>query len=162
MARNGSGWGSLVWSCSPPRFPSPESAVLRSSERQIQSVSGLGFHAAGHWSCSACGDEFVAMSSRLVHFRHADGRQFHFVVCPACGDELAPHRVVIDRDRLDDESDLAWLRSRVEEIAERRSMQDDRRLRLRATDVDELAAMLASSPVTLVQTLASLEIAEPA
>lgn len=136
--------------------------MLRSRERQIQSVTGLDFRVGGHWSCCACGDEFVAISSRLVHYRHADGRHFRFVVCPPCGEELVPHRVVIDRDRLAGEDDLAWLRSRVEEIAEQRSMQDDRRLRLRATDVDELAAMLASSPVTLVRTLASLEIAEPA
>lgn len=136
--------------------------MLRAQERQIQSVTGLGYPAAGHWSCCACGDEFDAVSSRLVHFRHADGRQFRFVVCAPCGEELAPHRVVIDRDRLDGESDLAWLRSRVEEIAERRSMHDDRRLRLRATDVDELAAMLSSSPVTLVRTLTSLDIAQPA
>lgn len=136
--------------------------MLHARDRQIQSVTGLGYPAAGNWSCCSCGDEFVAESSRLVHFRHADGRQFRFVVCPTCGDELAPHRVVIDRDRLDEESDLAWLRSRVEEIAEQRSTKDDRRLRLRATDVEELAAMLASSPVTLVQTLMSWDIAEPA
>ncbi|MBW3657432.1 MAG: hypothetical protein KY457_02265 [Actinobacteria bacterium] len=136
--------------------------MLHARDRQIQSVTDLGYPAAGNWSCCSCGDEFIAVSSRLVHFRHADGRQFRFVVCPTCGDELAPHRVVIDRDRLDEESELAWLRSRVEEIAEQRSMKDDRRLRLRATDVQELAAMLASSPVTLVQTLMSWDIAEPA
>lgn len=136
--------------------------VLRSGERQIQSVTTLGFPVRGSWSCSACGDEFAATSSRLVHFRHADGRQFRFVVCPACGDALAPQRVVIDRDRLDTEADLAWLRRRVEEIAERRSTSDDRRLRLRATDVHELAAMIETTPVTLVQTLASREVAEPA
>ena len=136
--------------------------MLRSSVRQIQSVTPIGFPVRGHWSCSTCGVEFRAATSRLVHFRHADGRQFRFVVCPDCGDALAPHRVVIDRDRLDGEPDLAWLRRRVEEIAEERSMQPDRRLRLRATDVSELAAMIETTPVTLVRSLASRQVADPA
>lgn len=135
--------------------------MLRSHRRQIQSVTPATFGATGPWSCSACGGEFGARSSFLIELRHADGREFRFVVCPPCAEEHRPHRIVVDRDRLAGEVDLGWLRDCVEEIAAHRSREDERRLRLRATDVDELAAMVDTTPVTLVRSLAERRVAEP-
>lgn len=134
--------------------------MLRSGERQIQSVTTPDFRAAGTWSCSACGHDFPAVTSRLVHFRHPDGRDFRFVVCGDCAVALEPHRIVIDLDRLEHETDLEWLRRRVEDIARRRSMEAERRLRLRVTDVHELAATVHTTPATLVRTLSERHVAE--
>lgn len=135
--------------------------MLRSGEREIQSVMPLDFHVDGTWSCSTCGRDFHATSSRIVHYRHADGREFRFIVCRDCGDELRPYRVVIDLDRLEQEIELDWLRRRVEQIARQRRMQDVRRLTLRSADVHQLAAEARTAPVTLVEALAQRRVAQP-
>ncbi|MDX1621942.1 MAG: hypothetical protein R3320_13170 [Nitriliruptorales bacterium] len=117
------------------------------------------------WSCSRCSRWFDPDDSWRVDYRHSDGSEYSFVVCPSCAAGLRPLRLTIDLTTLKSsrDADLAPLASLVRWIAGRRSQPPDALLSLRWSDVHLLAEMYEQDPVDLQARLrrAGVAVADP-
>ncbi|MDX1659972.1 MAG: hypothetical protein R3343_14230 [Nitriliruptorales bacterium] len=108
--------------------------------REIRAVHALPVGRSGRWSCSRCGDEFKVSDSWAVDHQIAPESAVRtFVVCPACAGEVRPARLIVDAERLSRERAPRPLRELVDQVRELRGV-DERVVRLRATDAEELAA----------------------
>lgn len=105
------------------------------------------------WSCSCCGDEFARVESWCLQYRVQPGKRLTFVVCPACAHDLVPVRVTVDVSEAATVSTSRDPEGAVEQLVRRVASQrhtDATELRLRSSDVVELASQLGMGRVQLV------------
>lgn len=114
----------------------------------------------GSWSCTRCGVEFPVGASWAATVRTGE-REFAVVLCPDCGRELRPVRLVIDRTRLGEvhgqRAALASIADFAAWVAERRA-DEAPVIRLRSADTRVVADLCGCSVDDLVEELTAADV----
>lgn len=133
---------------------------MMESSRAIREVAPLDLPPTvehGSWTCTRCQRMHNVPDSYAVHFR-SNGRRLLFVVCPPCAELYeVPRPVHLDLRRLPPadlaDAQLRTVAAHAWSVSRARSRPPENVLRLRDSDVRELARRNSETPEELVRRL---------